>query len=71
MFRRGVIGTDRCEFDAYRVMIEYLTKIVSRKSGEYLYPQYFQRLPPDALLMNGIYATQPKEIICENRFMIP
>ncbi len=71
VFRRGVIGTERCEFDAYRGMIKYLTKSVSGKSGQYLYRQYSQQLPPDALLMEGIYAIQPRQIICESRYSIP
>jgi len=71
VFRRGVIGHQQCEFDAYRGMVEYLTKSVSGKPGEYLYRQYYQPLPSDALLMEGVYALQPKGIICESRFSIP
>lgn len=69
-FRRRVIGTEKCEFDPNRQTMEYLTKSVSGGSGDYLYRQYYQPLPPAALLMKGKYVIQPKQIICERRFTV-
>jgi predicted DCC family thiol-disulfide oxidoreductase YuxK len=67
-FRRAVIGSAGCVFDAYRPMFEYLVESTHAPPGTLIYRQYREPLPRFDLLQKGQYVPGIRALICETTY---
>lgn len=67
-FRRGVIGKEGCQFDAYRPMVNYLSEDQRSKDDTFVYRQYAEPLPSLELILQGQFVASERRLVCEVSF---
>jgi predicted DCC family thiol-disulfide oxidoreductase YuxK len=68
MFRRGVIGKDGCQFEAFGWVITYVVESEHLNGDTLVYRQYAEPLPGLDLLLRGQYMASERRLVCEVTF---
>lgn len=70
-FRRGVIGSEACQFENWKSTVEYLSKIYLQERGApqgdygFTYQQLYQPLVPSDYIAHNRFAPVPVRVLCE------
>ncbi|UIK07967.1 thiol-disulfide oxidoreductase DCC family protein [Neorhizobium galegae] len=64
-FRRGVIGKEGCQFEAFRKKVSYLVENEHLNGDTLIYRQYLEPLPSVDLLLRGQYMASERRLVCE------
>ncbi|MCQ1839319.1 thiol-disulfide oxidoreductase DCC family protein [Neorhizobium galegae] len=67
-FRRGVIGKEGCQFEAFRKKVSYLVENEHLHGDTLIYRQYLEPLPSVDLLLRGQYMASERRLVCEVTF---
>jgi hypothetical protein len=67
-FRRGVIGKEGCQFEAFRQQVSYLGENEHSNGETLIYRQYVEPLPSVDLLLRGQYMASERRLVCEVTF---